>query len=95
MSEQPNIVLVHGGFGTPAEMAPVIPHLEALGHKAVAVDLPCDDPAATLSDYARVVVETIAGRDRHLDLFDESTDPARAGSVDRRASGGLSDALFR
>ena len=33
-------VLVHGGFGSPAELAPVIPELEALGHQAIAVDLP-------------------------------------------------------
>jgi pimeloyl-ACP methyl ester carboxylesterase len=39
-------VLVHGGFGSPAELAPVIPELEALGHRAIAVDLPCTDPVA-------------------------------------------------
>lgn len=52
-------VLVHGGFGSPAELAPVIPELEALGQRAIAVDLPCTDPAATLEDYARVVVEAM------------------------------------
>ena len=31
--------------------------LHLRGHEAVAVDLPCDDPAATLSDYAAVVPE--------------------------------------
>jgi hypothetical protein len=46
-------VLVHGGFGSPAELAPVIPELEALGHHAIAVDLPSTDPAATLDDYAK------------------------------------------
>ena len=45
-------VLVHGGFGSPAELAPVIPELEALGHQATAVDLPCTDPGTTLEDYA-------------------------------------------
>ena len=54
-------VLVHGAFGSSAELAPVIPELEALGHRAIAVDLPCTDPAATLDDYARTVVETMAG----------------------------------
>ncbi len=53
-------VLVHGGFGSPAELAPVIPELEALGHRAIAVDLPCTDPAAMLEDYARTVVEAMA-----------------------------------
>jgi pimeloyl-ACP methyl ester carboxylesterase len=54
-------VLVHGGFGSPAELAPVIPELEALGHRAIAVDLPCSDPTAMLEDYARAVVEAMAG----------------------------------
>ena len=54
-------VLVHGGFGSPAELAPVIPELEALGHHAIAVDLPSTDPAATLDDYARTVVDAMAG----------------------------------
>ena len=54
-------VLVHGGFGSPAELAPVIPELEALGHRAIAVDLPCTDPAAMLEDYARTVVEAMNG----------------------------------
>jgi len=54
-------VLVHGAFGSSAELAPVIPELEALGHRAIAVDLPCTDPAATLDDYTRTVVESMAG----------------------------------
>ncbi len=54
-------VLVHGAFGSPAELAPVIPELEALGHRAIAVDLPCTDPAAMLDDYARTVVEAMVG----------------------------------
>jgi pimeloyl-ACP methyl ester carboxylesterase len=54
-------VLVHGAFGSPAELAPVIPLLEALGHRAIVVDLPCADPAATLDDYARTLVEARAG----------------------------------
>ncbi len=52
-------VLVHGGFGTPAELAPVVPGLEARGHQVVNVDLPCEDPASTLEDYARTVVEAM------------------------------------
>ena len=54
-------VLVHGGFGSPAELAPVIPELEALGHHAIAVDLPCTDPEATLEDYARTVADAMNG----------------------------------
>jgi pimeloyl-ACP methyl ester carboxylesterase len=59
--EMSTFVLVHGAFGSPAELAPVIPLLEAHGHRAIAVDLPCTDPAATLDDYARTVVEAMAG----------------------------------
>ena len=54
-------VLVHGAFGSPAELAPLIPELEALGHRAIAVDLPCTGAAATLDDYARAVVDAMAG----------------------------------
>lgn len=54
-------VLVHGAFGSPSELVPVIPELEALGHRALAVDLPCVNPSATLDDYARTVVEAMAG----------------------------------
>ena len=54
-------VLVHGAFGSPAELAPVIPELEALGHRAIAVDLPCTDPAAMLEDYVHTVVEAMVG----------------------------------
>lgn len=54
-------VVVHGAFGNPAELVPVIPLLEALGHPGIAVDLPCTNPAATLDDYARTVVEAMAG----------------------------------
>jgi pimeloyl-ACP methyl ester carboxylesterase len=56
-------VLVHGAFGSPAELAPVIPLLEALGHRAIAVDLPCTDPSATLDDYALTVTEAMEGTD--------------------------------
>ena len=54
-------VLVHGAFGSAAELAPVIPELEALGRRAVAIDLPCTDPRATLDDYAGTVARAMAG----------------------------------
>lgn len=56
-------VLIHGAFGSPAELLPVVPELEALSHRAIAVDLPCTDPTATLDDYARTVVDAMAGID--------------------------------
>jgi pimeloyl-ACP methyl ester carboxylesterase len=39
----------------------LVDELERGGHTAVAVDLPCDDPAATFSTYADVVVDAISG----------------------------------
>jgi pimeloyl-ACP methyl ester carboxylesterase len=53
--EMATFVLIHGAFGSAAELAPVIPELEALGH------LPCANPAATLDDYARTAVDAMAG----------------------------------
>ena len=63
VTEMATFVLVHGAFGSSAELAPVIPMLEALGHRAIAVDLPCTDPSATLDDYALTVTEVMAGID--------------------------------
>jgi pimeloyl-ACP methyl ester carboxylesterase len=37
------------------------PELERRGHAVVAPDLPCDDPAATFSDYAAVVADALDG----------------------------------
>lgn len=59
--EMATFVLVHGAFGSPTELAPVIPELETLGHRVVAVDLPCTDPAAMLDDYARTVAGAMVG----------------------------------
>jgi alpha/beta hydrolase family protein len=54
-------VLVHGAFGTPAELAPVVLDLEARGHRVVNVDLPCERAEATLDDYAAAVVQAMEG----------------------------------
>jgi hypothetical protein len=54
-------VLVHGGFGSPAELAPIVPHLEAAGHRVINVDLPSESPRATLDDYADTVARAMAG----------------------------------
>ncbi|MGE0361095.1 MAG: alpha/beta fold hydrolase [Vicinamibacterales bacterium] len=53
-------VLIRGAFGSPAELAPVIPEIEAFGHHAIAVDLPCTNAAATLDDYARTATDAMA-----------------------------------
>jgi pimeloyl-ACP methyl ester carboxylesterase len=38
-----------------------VPELERRGHRTVAVDLPCDDPAATFADYADGVDRALEG----------------------------------
>ncbi len=78
-------VLVHGGFGSPAELAPVIPELEALGHRAIAVDLPCSDPAATLEDYSRTVVDAMLGIDPPVVVVGHSAGGATISLVPDRA----------
>jgi pimeloyl-ACP methyl ester carboxylesterase len=51
--------LIHGAWQAGWLWDEVVPELEARGHRAVAPDLPSDDPNAGLSDYARVVTEAI------------------------------------
>ena len=53
--------LVHGAWHGGWCWERLVPELERLGHRAVAVDLPCDDPAATFSTYADAAVRQLAG----------------------------------
>jgi pimeloyl-ACP methyl ester carboxylesterase len=53
------VVLVHGAFGTPQELAPVEPVLAHAGHEVVIVDLPCTHPQSSLSDYAETVISAL------------------------------------
>ena len=48
-------VIVPGAWDTPATMEPLVEPLESAGHKVIIVDLPCDDAAATLEQYADAV----------------------------------------
>ena len=48
-------VIVPGAWGSPAEMEPLVEPLESAGHEVIIVDLPCDDAAATLEQYAAAV----------------------------------------
>ena len=48
-------VIVHGAWGSPAEMEPVVAPLESAGRIAITVDLPCVDAGATLEQYAAAV----------------------------------------
>ena len=52
--------LVHGAWHGGWCWERLIPELEALGHRAVAMDLPSDDPEASFSTYADAVVDAIA-----------------------------------
>ena len=52
-------IFVHGGFGSPAELAPTIPYLESMGHRVLNVDLPSEQADATLEDYASTVVQAM------------------------------------
>ena len=48
-------VVVPGAWDTPAVMDPLVAPLGATGNVVIVVDLPCDDPDATLEDYAAAV----------------------------------------
>jgi pimeloyl-ACP methyl ester carboxylesterase len=64
-------VLIHGAGSDSWYWHLVTPKLRALGHDVVAVDLPCDDDAAGLQEYADTVVEAIGER-RDLILVAQS-----------------------
>lgn len=48
-------VIVPGAWDTPAIIEPLLAPLEAAGHAAIVVDLPCEDADATLDHYADAV----------------------------------------
>lgn len=52
--------LVHGAWHGAWCWDRLTPQLEALGHRVITMDLPCDDPAATFDDYADIVCTAIA-----------------------------------
>ena len=56
--------LVHGAGHGAWCWERLTPILEQAGHDVVAVDLPCEDNAATFSDYADIVARSLLGRER-------------------------------
>src|SRR5256885_11570395 len=52
--------LIHGAWHGAWCWDRLVPELERQGHRAVAVDLPCDDPAATTMDNAKQVADSLA-----------------------------------
>jgi pimeloyl-ACP methyl ester carboxylesterase len=55
--------LVHGACQGAWCWDLLIPHLEAQGHKTVAMDLPIEDPSASLSQYADAVLKALPETD--------------------------------
>jgi pimeloyl-ACP methyl ester carboxylesterase len=55
-------VLIHGAGDSAFYWHLLAPELRERGHDAVAVDLPCDDESAGLSEYADTVVRAIGDR---------------------------------
>lgn len=64
--------LVHGAWHGAWCWERLTPELEARGHRVVAVDLPCDDPAETFSSYADVIVAALADEDDDVVLVAHS-----------------------
>jgi hypothetical protein len=57
-----SFVLIPGAGGTAWYWHRVVPLLREAGHEAIAVDLPGDDPAAGLPEYADLVTSAIGDR---------------------------------
>jgi pimeloyl-ACP methyl ester carboxylesterase len=64
--------LVHGGWHGAWCFEHLAPELEARGHRVVAIDLPCDDPAATFVTYADVVVDALEAEPGEIVLVGHS-----------------------
>lgn len=63
--------LIHGAWHGAWCWDPLIPELERRGHRAVTVDLPCDDPSATTMDNATLVAEALAAAHTDSDSGDD------------------------
>ena len=61
-AQRRTFVLIPGAGGTAWYWHRIVPLLRQAGHEAIAVDLPGDDPAAGLPEYADLVVGAIGGR---------------------------------
>ena len=55
--------LIHGSWHGAWCWEKLTPELERRGHRAIAVDLPSDDPTATFEDYAGAAVTALGGAD--------------------------------
>ena len=59
-------VLIPGAGGAAWYWHRVVPLLQEAGHEAIAVDLPGDDPAAGLPEYARLTASAIKDRSNEI-----------------------------
>lgn len=64
--------LLHGAGGNAADWDLVRAELHALGHRTLAIDLPSDDDAAGLAEYAQVVVDALGDPPPDLVLVAQS-----------------------
>jgi len=64
--------LVHGAYLGAWCWERLIPELEARGHQVIAMDLPIDDPSASLSDYTDTVIQSLQGVDDNVILVGHS-----------------------
>jgi pimeloyl-ACP methyl ester carboxylesterase len=65
-------VLIHGAGGRGSDWDLVAAELRAAGHEALALDLPCDDDTAGLTEYRDAVLDAIGDRRRGLVLVAQS-----------------------
>lgn len=64
--------LVHGAWHSGWHWHPLVAELTRRGHRAVAVDLPCEDPAAGAAEYAAQVTAALDGIDGDVVLVAHS-----------------------
>ncbi|WP_017652872.1 alpha/beta hydrolase [Fortiea contorta] len=64
--------LVHGAFQGTWCWDLLIPYLEAQGHKIITMDLPIENPSATLSQFADVVIQALPKTDDDIILVGHS-----------------------
>lgn len=65
-------ILIPGSGGVAWYWSRVVPLLRDAGHEAIPVDLPGDDPAAGLPEYARLVRDAVGGRSSGVVLVAQS-----------------------
>jgi pimeloyl-ACP methyl ester carboxylesterase len=62
LSAMTTFVLIHGAADVGWYWHLTEAELQARGHHTIAPDLPCDNDAASLDDYARTVIDAMAGQ---------------------------------